>query len=73
MTACTCRNSPSVQCSQSRPKPDLIKKLSRRLRGSPPLPITLVDLVFAKQTIPIMYSAGWAERRTVPAGIESPR
>ena len=40
------------------------KGLSRRLREAS-LRITLIDLVLAKQTIPIVYSAGWAARRTV--------
>ena len=56
-----------------RPKPHLIKKLSPDLRGACLLQITLIDLVLAKQTIPIVYSAGWAERRAVPAGVESLR
>jgi hypothetical protein len=29
------------------------------------LQITLIDLVLAKQTIPIAYSASWAVRRPV--------
>ena len=43
----------------------LIKRVVSSLEGSPPLRITLIDLVLAKQTIPIVYSAGWAARRTV--------
>jgi len=47
------------------PKPHLIKKVVSSLEGSLLLQITLIDLVLAKQTIPIAYSAGWAVRRPV--------
>jgi len=46
-------------------KTHLVAKLSRRLRESLPLQITLIDLVLAKQMIPIAYSPSWAVRRTV--------
>jgi len=41
------------------------QKVVSSLEGSLPLQITLIDLVLAKQTIPIAYSAGWAVRRPV--------
>jgi len=62
-----------VSYSQVRPKLDLNKKFSRRLEGSLPLQIALIDLVPAKQIIPIVYWAGRTERRAVLAGVESQR
>jgi hypothetical protein len=61
-----------VSYSQVRPKLDLNKKLSRRLEGSLPLQIALIDLVPAKQIIPVHWATR-IERLAVLAGVESQR